>query len=59
MCNFMRFVDPSTVQIINTFWVHPHSDLLQNVPVKPKNRNISKLLKNGWEFSSDLTLTHG
>ena len=23
--------------IINTFWIDPHSELLQNVPVKPKN----------------------
>ena len=33
--NFVRFVHSSI--IINTFWADPHSDLLQNALVKPKN----------------------
>ena len=37
MCNFVRFVH-SSITVINTFWVDPHSDFLQNVLVKPKNR---------------------
>ena len=35
---FREICSPQHSIIINTFWVDPNSDLLQNVPVKPKNR---------------------
>ena len=37
MSNFVRFVHSSTVQSSIHSWVDPHSDLLQNALVKPKN----------------------
>ena len=37
---YVKFREICSLQysiIINTFWVDPHSDLLKNAPVKPKN----------------------